>query len=366
MEKDSWKALFSFSRRERIGVMLLLLGVAVAFIWPCFLSSSAEGPDEELVWQASRHLVAGLDSISVKSRDEVAVNTGGLEQNGRGVEKSGWWKRKEYEEEGSGSRTPVLFSFDPNTISAGEWRRLGVKERTVRTVMHYIAKGGRFRKAEDLRKIYGLSAEMFEKLVPFVKIASLAMADSAGVRNGTAKGDEENRMAKWKYNDRNTGGDHPGFGASAADVRSLDGRADDIAGKVRGRRLDINQADSVAWEALPGIGGRLAQRILRFREKLGGFYSVDQLVDIYGLPDTVFRRLQPLLACEYGSLKKININTAEAVELKQHPYVSWNMANAIVQYRRQHGLFRSTSDLDKIAIADTAVLRKIRPYLNTE
>ncbi|HET9826396.1 MAG TPA: helix-hairpin-helix domain-containing protein, partial [Chitinophagaceae bacterium] len=130
--------------------------------------------------------------------------------------------------------------------------------------------------------------------------------------------------------------------------------------------VEINAADTTAFIALPGVGGKLASRIINFRDKLGGFYSVNQVGETYGLPDSTFAKIKPLLKLEDPSVKKFNINTATKDDLKSHPYFRWSLANAIVEYRNQHGNFSSVEDLKKIAVITEEIFRKIKPYCTAE
>jgi competence protein ComEA len=127
--------------------------------------------------------------------------------------------------------------------------------------------------------------------------------------------------------------------------------------------IDINLADTAAFIAFPGIGSRLADRIIRFREKLGGFYSIDQIGEVYGLADSVFQKIKPFLLAGPYDLKKININTATLEELKAHPYIRYAIANSIVQYRNQHGNFTSIEELKKIVLITNDTYEKISAYL---
>jgi competence ComEA-like helix-hairpin-helix protein len=102
---------------------------------------------------------------------------------------------------------------------------------------------------------------------------------------------------------------------------------------------------------------------VNFRDKLGGFYSVDQVRETYGLPDSTFQKIKTSMQLG-GSVKKLNINTATKDELKTHPYIKWNLANAIVEYRNQHGGFKSLDDLKNIAIIDEATFERIAHYLS--
>ena len=101
-----------------------------------------------------------------------------------------------------------------------------------------------------------------------------------------------------------------------------------------------------------------------FREKLGGFYNVEQVREVYGLQDSVYRKILPFLKCAPGNVKKIDINNAAKEALKVHPYIRWQMANALVAYRDQHGSFHSEEDLSKLENIDGDALKKMIPYIS--
>jgi len=127
--------------------------------------------------------------------------------------------------------------------------------------------------------------------------------------------------------------------------------------------IDVNDADTSIFMALRGIGSKLANRIISFREKLGGFYSIDQISEIYNLPDSTFQKIKPFLRTGTQPVKKININSADAATLRTHPYIRWNLANAIVQYRSQHGEYKSLDELKQIAIITPEIFFRISNYL---
>jgi len=137
----------------------------------------------------------------------------------------------------------------------------------------------------------------------------------------------------------------------------------EIQDNLKNKKIEINKADTTAFIALPGIGSKLAVRIILFREKLGGFYTVEQIREVYGLQDSVYRKIYPLLKCDPGKIRKIEINTAEKETLKVHPYIRWNMANALVAYRSQHGPFSSPGDLSRLENVDEDALKKMIPYI---
>ena len=218
-------------------------------------------------------------------------------------------------------RDEVEFEFDPNTISAAGWHKLGISDKTIGTIQRYISKGGRFRKPADLQNIWGIQQEDLQRLLPYVRI----------VDQGISK-------------------EYPGKEQKNNFIPAV---------------IDINNADSTGLINLPGIGSKLSKRIISFREKLGGFYSVEQVSEIFGLPDSVFQIIRPLLSVN-GEVKKININTASLEEMKAHPYIRYNLANVIIQYRTQNGPFNSVSDVKKIMIVTDEIYNKVFPYLGIE
>lgn len=135
-------------------------------------------------------------------------------------------------------------------------------------------------------------------------------------------------------------------------------------GQHRQKPVSLQEADSTDLEKLPGIGPVLASRIVRYREKIGGFHSKKQLREVYGISDTLYRFLEPFLEMSLGEakLKKIDLNSATLETLRQHPYLGWEKARIIVRYREANGPFRSLSDLNKIRVLDSVTLERFLPY----
>ena len=219
----------------------------------------------------------------------------------------------------------VLFYFNPNTLDAAGWKKLGVREKTITTIQKYISKGGKFYKPEDLEKIWGLSAADKERLIPFVQIEKAGVAANYPTNNYSKPVVEKNTYTP--------------------------------------QLIDINIADTSAFIALPGIGSKLSQRIISFRDKLGGFYKIEQVAETFGLADSTFQKIKPRLQLGNPVVKQLSINSASADDLKSHPYVRYLIANAIVQYRSQHGNYAAVSDLKKIMLITDDVYNKMFPYL---
>ena len=129
--------------------------------------------------------------------------------------------------------------------------------------------------------------------------------------------------------------------------------------------FDINRSGAQEWQNLPGIGEYRAQSIVKFRDRLGGFVRVDQIAETYGLPDSVFQRIRPLLK-RTPITRPIYVNRADAATLAAHPYLKRSTATIIVRYRKNHGPFTSAEDLKKVRAISTETLDKLLPYLNFE
>lgn len=311
--KNSLKEYFSFSRKERTGIIVLLLLILATIALPHFLPDPPVQTDKPALERLKRQLSQPVTIVD---------SAGGKAYHSR------YNKRVEDNTAGQG----VLFEFDPNTLSPDGWTRLGIRERTALTIQRYLAKGGRFRRPDDLHKIYGLRKEEADRLVPYVRISG---AQTAGVKSQQADLAPDSPPA-WKYKKEHAG---------------------------KPIVIDINVADTTAFISLRGIGSKLARRIVHFREKLGGFHSVEQVRETYGLPDSTFQQIREWLQCPEPALRTINVNEATADLLQQHPYISWAEANAIVQYRLQHGAYASVDQLLQINIISPMLLDKIRPYL---
>ncbi len=304
---------FIFSRKERIGVIsvifFILIISSLPFLFPLIIK------DEPVDHSEFKREISRLVVDSSERKYSRYTN-------------------KEFENDYSpayrrGAKA-VEFYFDPNTASINDWVRLGIREKTATTIQKYISKGGKFYKPEDIRKIWGISKKDADRLVPFVQIT--------------------------KDNSRYIGYENTVYLPNSPNTYP--------SKKIQ--NVAINSADTTSFKNLPGIGSKLAQRILNFRNKLGGFYSVDQVGETYLLPDSTFVKIKPFLILDDFPLNKININLATLDDLKGHPYIRFHVANAIVQYRNQHGNFNSVEEIKKIMIVTDSIYLKVASYLTLE
>lgn len=130
--------------------------------------------------------------------------------------------------------------------------------------------------------------------------------------------------------------------------------------------IEINKADTSEFKSLTGVGSYYAKKIVIFRDKLGGFYSVEQISEVYGINPDVVSKNRERLKVNSKNLKKLNINKLTDKELKKHPYISWQIANSIYFYRLNHGNYNSIEDVTKSEVVTSEIYEKMKPYLTIE
>ncbi len=289
---------FYFSKRERNALIVLVLITGAFYAWPYFYTIKRDLP------------LTDVELLAVVKQ---------LQEDDRG--------RDNYSSSATSSSFAVnkpvkMFAFDPNTLDEAGFVRLGLPPRTARTIINYRNKGGRFRKPDDLRKIYTLRHEDADRLVPYVRIAGMQQESS-------------------------------GYIAQRSEVKPL-------------TRIDINAADAGTLEQLPGIGKVLSERIVRYREALGGFYSVQQLKEVSGINEQLFEQIRPQLMLQSGKHQQWSLAKITKEQLSQHPYCSKATAEAIIRFRQVKGVIRSVEELKTITEVSPEILARLLPYLKTD
>lgn len=334
---ETVRGYLTFTRKERYGVLFLLLLIIIFFILPYFFKPSPGDRDPE-AYNKMRGEVRKFESRSDSSHEE---------NSQRYTHQKVFSSAMNQAKADKNMQVP-MFYFDPNKIQTADWIRLGLQERQAQTIRHYLEKGGRFQKAEDLKKLYGLPGAEYERLFPFVRISGsppefrirphynkIYAGHSSAVRNTDSLFHEDSTKAEHRFR-------------PAIKIYS---------------ETDVNHSDSGVWSKLPGIGEKLASRIIHFREKLGGFYQTDQVAETFGLPDSTFQKIKPYLSIHSVTLRQIDINTATKEILVSHPYIHWPLARGIIEYRLQHGSFHSVDELLQLAQMDASLFAKLKPYL---
>lgn len=204
-----------------------------------------------------------------------------------------------------------LFSFNPNHLPPAQWQKLGLSEHQIEVIENYEAKGGRFYTKQDLKKIYVITTDDYQRLQPYITLP------------------DKNEYKTKTFT-----------------------------------IVELNTADSAKLTRVRGIGGGFATRIIRYRDRLGGFYRKEQLKEIFGIDSLMYLDIAPELKVDAGKITKININKISLNNFTVFPYLSYKQKNAVIAYRDQHGDYTRLADLLNIPIIDEGILRKIEPYIN--
>lgn len=321
------KEYFSFTQKERIAIFTLIALILGIYFLPQFIMPAHKKPtarELEEFRRVEREYIANNKNLDGNNY---------IKQRSSSMDHAPPFTSEE-------SKPARLFYFDPNTLEASGWKQLGLRDKTIGTIQKYLSKGGRFKKPEDLKKIFGLRPNEYERMKGYVSI-KLGSIDPVNTKIQDQATVETTIKTPHSYETTN----------ATAKAISI---------------IDINSAGSEELISLPGIGYTLATRILNFREKLGGFYSINQVKETYGLPDSTFQKIQPWLTANALAIRKININTATLDGLKQHPYIRWNLANALIKYREQHGAFSTLQQLQQLGAWNIEVYNKVLPYLQLE
>ncbi|MBX2930695.1 MAG: helix-hairpin-helix domain-containing protein [Chitinophagaceae bacterium] len=295
MKQKLIKEYFTFSKKERNAVIILILIIIVSIVVPYFVNTLPQKIEADK---------ALIDTITA------------IQQN----------KINPQKRNNTDTTTQViaeLFYFDPNTLDAEGWRKLGLSEKITKTIINYVSKGGKFKTAEDIRKIWGLKKEDADRLIPYIKIISSFAANK--------KTDYDKNK---QTNERKT-----------------------IV-------VDINTATPQQFWQIPQIGKSFPYRIVQYREKLGGFLQLQQVKEVYGMTDSVYNNILPYLTLSTIAINKININTASEQQLSNHPYIEKSVAKAIIIQREKYGKYKSLKDMkQKIIFLTNEVFNKIEPYI---
>jgi competence protein ComEA len=216
-----------------------------------------------------------------------------------------------------------LFVFDPNTVTEQQLLQLGLREKTAATFIKFRAKGFVFKQKEDLKKVYGISEKLYNELSPYILIESKP----------------ENKIPEKEENN---------FKAEIKPVQ-----------KPR-IIVELNSADSAALVELNGIGPAFARKIIKYRNLLGGFTTIDQLKEVYGFTPELFEKIKPDVTVNAVQIRKINLNTDDFKTVNRHPYLDYETTRNIFNLKRSKTL---TSDDIKKLLDNDELFQKLSPYL---
>lgn len=128
-------------------------------------------------------------------------------------------------------------------------------------------------------------------------------------------------------------------------------------------KLDLNRCDTGDIVVVPLFGSKRAARLVEYRDKLGGFYSLAQVREVYVLQDMDISHMEKYFYVNSGDVRKININTATYKEMVSHPYFDAYLTKTILHYREQHGAIHSLEELQQVTHAYPELMEKLRHYV---
>ena len=219
--------------------------------------------------------------------------------------------------------------FDPNTVDSITLLHLGFKPWQAKNMLKYRAKGGRYRQKEDMKKLYGMTDSMYIALEPYICIQQ----DSIAVDSAQVDTIHLDSLPKW---------------------RSI--KKDTI--------LNLRTADTTELKLIRGIGSYRAKMIVRYREQLGGYARVEQILEARGMDKVVADSILPHFYIDSVVLNKMPVNKIRPEVLHRHPYLSFEQAKAIYEYRRRHIRIKSAEELKKIKGLGPSDIEKISIYLD--
>ena len=228
-------------------------------------------------------------------------------------------------------RSAARFAFDPNTADSTALLKLGLQPWQVRSIYKYRAAGGVFRRPEDFARLYGLTKRQYEELAPYIRIGS-DYRPAADYYTAAPLSSQTDSMPHTSY-----------------------------AHKIKqGEHVELNMADTTELQRVRGIGSYWAGRIVAYRDRLGGFVSVDQLMEI----DEDFPKdALPYFTVQPEQVRRINLNTLSLKALRHHPYINYYQAKAIVDYRRLRGPLHSLYDLRLSKDFPPEEIKRLEPYV---
>jgi len=285
--------LLGFDRRERRGTYVLAMLLLVLLLVRVFtLRPDMEHLNDELIAPA---LPAGLTAVQAESS------------------------------------SAALFTFDPNTVSPADLLGLGLTERQAGTLINYRSSGARFRKPQDLKKVYGIDSVTSARLMPWIKIADDKSTEKPVRQVRIRDSTEEPQTA--------------------------------VHAVIATELIDLNRCTAPDLLRLPGIGPVLSERIIKYRGLLGGFVDTEQLYEVYGLDSSVVMLISATLTLTYDSVKPLMLDSSSFSEMARHPYIGSSTARLITKYRSLTDTPVTLGDMVRQKVMSPQQALRLAPYV---
>lgn len=207
---------------------------------------------------------------------------------------------------------------NPNTADYKALLAAGFTKRSAKSILNYRKKGGYFKTKAALKKIYTLDADTYEKVCPYLLLPKKKARKKAAPKQMKA--------------------------------------------------IALNKGTAEQLMQIRGIGPSFSKRIIKYRSMLGGYARKEQMKEVYGISDSLYKAIAPLLTCDSSHLVPLAMNSAPAEQLRKHPYLNWRQANAIVYFRTEHGAFTTIEGVQSVPELndEQESYLRIRPYISLE
>ena len=303
-----WKDFFYFTKTERQGIIVLVVLILGVFSIPQLFSlfnhpQKVDAAEQEKFEKELNEFISSLEEIKPHR------------------------KPNDSSFRSSSKREIRLTAFDPNTADSMTFLSLGLPSWMAKNILHYRSKQGRFHHPEDFRKIYGLTEEQYQTLLPYIQIAksSEPREPRDTVQLLTAQNIQRDTIFKYQP----------------------------------GTIISLNSADTTELKKIPGIGSAIARKIVNYRKRLGAFCRIEQLKEI----QLKAEKLRPWFSIDAGQIHRINLNKASLERMTYHPYINFYQAKVIVEYRKKKGSIKSLKQLSLYEEFTPADFERLEPYV---
>jgi DNA uptake protein ComE-like DNA-binding protein len=229
-----------------------------------------------------------------------------------------------------------LFKFNPNTLTDQGWDSLGFSEKDISTLRKYQAAGGNFKIKSDVSKLFFVSDENYQLLEPFIDLPEKRPQD---------------------YQDTIRSHNRKGNKVSWSDT------ANTSYYRYTSIICDLNLADTNELKQLPYIGSFYAAKIVEYREQLGGYSTLAQLLELWKMTPETIDKFADRVSIDQTQIRKLNVNELTGQELSVHPYISSHLASQIVLMRESQGAFPAVQDNCLNGLLNAELCSKLAPYL---
>tara|TARA_R110002072_G_scaffold24063_7_gene82373 strand:- start:51 stop:1124 length:1074 start_codon:yes stop_codon:yes gene_type:complete len=280
-----------------------------------------------------------------------------------------------------------LFSFDPNTVSRSDLKKLGMASHQIAVLINFRSKGGVFKNPDDLFKIYGIDSNWVYSVKEFVHIQkqlpknhypqlslspfnpNTVLKDQLlemGFSHSQAKGFLAYRKGLGKF--KSVSDIYKVYSLDSSFVQNIKSylifeEKDSLDLKEVVQKKNLNELDTLQIYKIQGIPTFLLKRIIKYRNQLGGYYSLDQLWEIYGMDDKIYQSLIEQVYVDQGFIVPMNVNELGFKELLKHPYLNFEQVKSIVNFRKKVRPFNSIDELNELELINDSLFTKIANYL---